>query len=50
MTWRFKVQSVVTSVLILALLAVASGANWTDQLFGTSWTDLSTGLWQGLGW
>jgi hypothetical protein len=50
MTWRLRVQGVVTSVLILALLAIASGASWTDQLFGASWTDLSTGLWKGLGW
>jgi hypothetical protein len=50
MTWRFKVQGVLTSVLILALLAIASGASWTDQLFGSSWTDASNSLWSGLGW
>jgi hypothetical protein len=50
MTWRFRVQGVLTSVLILALLAVASGATWTDEQFGTTWTDLTSGLWAGLGW
>jgi hypothetical protein len=50
MTWRLRVPGVVISVLILVLLAVASGATWTDQQFGTTWTDLSSDLWAGLGW
>jgi hypothetical protein len=50
MTWRFRVQGVVTAALILALMAAASGANWTDQQFGTNWTDLANGLWAALGW
>ena len=50
MTWRLRVPGVVIALLILALVAVASGANWTDDQFGTNWTDLSNGFWAGLGW
>ena len=50
MTWRMRVQGVVTSVLFLALVAFASGAAWTDQQFGPAWTDLTNSLWTGLGW
>jgi hypothetical protein len=37
MTWRFKVQGVVIAVLILAALALASGATWVDDLSNLSW-------------
>ncbi len=37
MTWRVRVQGVVITVAILAMLAVASGADWVDQLAGFSW-------------
>ena len=50
MTWRFRVQGVVTWVGILALLALAAGAQWSDDVFGPQWTDLANGLWAGLGW
>ena len=33
MTWRFRIQGVVVAIAILAALAVAAGANWTDDLF-----------------
>ena len=46
MTWRMRVHGVVTSVLFLALVAIASGAAWTDLQFGSAWTD----LWAGFGW
>ena len=50
MTWRFRVQGVLTSVVVLALLALACGAMWSDDLFGSQWTDAANGLWAGLGW
>ncbi len=31
MTWRFKVQGVVITILVLAALAVAAGATWVDS-------------------
>jgi hypothetical protein len=39
MTWRFKVQSVVMAMVILGVLALASGASWTDSgwLSGLGW-------------
>jgi hypothetical protein len=39
MTWRFKVQGVVIAVVVLAVLALAAGANWTDDswLAGLGW-------------
>jgi hypothetical protein len=37
MTWRFKVQGVVIAVLILAALALASGATWVDDLSNLGW-------------
>jgi len=49
MTWRFRVQGVFTSVAILALLALASGAQWIDQL-SSQWLDSASALWTGLGW
>jgi hypothetical protein len=30
MTWRFRIQGVVLTIAILAALAMAAGANWTD--------------------
>ena len=33
MTWKFKAQRVAFALLIVAALAMASGANWFD-LFG----------------
>ena len=31
MTWRFKVQGVVITILVLGALAVAAGAQWIDS-------------------
>ena len=36
MTWRFKVQGVVIAILVLAALAMAVGAQYTDSIDG-SW-------------
>jgi hypothetical protein len=33
MTWRFKVQGVIIALLVLGVLAVASGATWVDDSF-----------------
>ena len=30
MTWRFRVQGVVIAIVVLAAVALASGAAWTD--------------------
>jgi hypothetical protein len=30
MTWRFRIRGVVIALVILAALALAVGANWTD--------------------
>ncbi len=30
MTWRFRVQGVVLTLLVLLALALASGAQWAD--------------------
>lgn len=30
MTWRFKVQGVVITILVLGALALAAGASWVD--------------------
>ena len=35
MTWRFKVQGVVIAVLVLAALAIATGAWYVDDSFAT---------------
>jgi phosphatidylglycerophosphate synthase len=32
MTWRFKVQGFVLTIAVLGGLALATGANWTDDL------------------
>ncbi len=34
MIWRLKIRGVVIALLILAALAMAAGANWTDGLLG----------------
>jgi hypothetical protein len=47
MTWRLKVQGVVIAILILVVLALASGASWTDSLYGQSWTDATADV---FGW
>jgi hypothetical protein len=36
MTWRFKVQGVVLAIVVLAALAMAAGAQYTDS-FDFSW-------------
>ncbi len=36
MTWRIKVQGVIFTLLVLAALALASGANWVDGFGGPS--------------
>jgi hypothetical protein len=33
MTWRLKVQGVIIALLVLGAIAVASGAQWTDDGF-----------------
>ena len=35
MTWRFKVQGVVIAILVLAALAMAVGAQYTDSYDGS---------------
>jgi hypothetical protein len=36
MTWRFKVQGVLIAIVVLATLAMAAGAAWTDSFdFGS---------------
>ena len=40
MTWKFKAVKVVSALVIVAALAMASGANWFeqfDQLFNFFW-------------
>jgi hypothetical protein len=38
MTWRLKVQGVVIALVVLAAVALASGAAWTDALdLGWGW-------------
>jgi len=44
MTWRLKVQGVVFVVVILVLLALAVGAQWTDASASNSGTDLANAL------
>ena len=33
MTWRLKVQGVIIALLVLGALAMAAGAQWTDDGF-----------------
>ena len=44
MTWKLKVQGVVIAILVLASLALALGASWTDASSDPSTisTDLTT--------
>jgi len=36
MTWRFKVQGVIISIVVLAALAMAAGATWVENIdFGS---------------
>jgi hypothetical protein len=38
MTWRLRVQGVVIAIVVLAAVALASGAAWTDAFdFGWGW-------------
>jgi len=37
MTWKFKVQRVAFALLIVAALAMASGANWLTFLWDYLW-------------
>jgi hypothetical protein len=37
MTWRFKVQGVVFSLMVFALLALAVGAQWVDAFSELDW-------------
>jgi hypothetical protein len=34
MTWKFKVQRIAFALAIVAMLAMASGANWFGGIFG----------------
>jgi hypothetical protein len=37
MTWRFKVQGVVITLLVLGALALAAGANWVESYSYWTW-------------
>jgi hypothetical protein len=37
MTWRFKVQSLVFTLILMAALALAAGATWVDAVAGLDW-------------
>jgi hypothetical protein len=38
MTWKFKAQKVAFALLVVGALAMASGANWfNDLFFGWAW-------------
>ena len=37
MTWRLKVQGVIFTVVMLGILALASGATWIDAM--SNWAD-----------
>jgi hypothetical protein len=38
MTWGIKVQKVAFALAVVAVLALAAGANWTDLAsFGVGW-------------
>jgi hypothetical protein len=37
MTWRFKVQGVAITLLVLSALALAAGANWVEDYVSWLW-------------
>jgi hypothetical protein len=37
MTWKFKAQRVAFALLVVAAVAMASGANWFDISFDYFW-------------
>ena len=37
MTWRFKVQRVAFALMVLGLLALASGASWIEAVASLDW-------------
>lgn len=37
MTWKFKVQRVAFALAIVAMLAVATGANYFDYFYSWTW-------------
>ena len=37
MTWRFKVQSLVFTVILMGMLALAAGATWVDAVAALDW-------------
>jgi hypothetical protein len=37
MTWKFKAQRVAFAIVIVAALAMATGANWWELLFNFFW-------------
>ena len=37
MTWKFKAQRVAFALVVVAALAMASGANWFECLFNFFW-------------
>jgi hypothetical protein len=37
MTWRVKVQRVAFALMVLGLLALASGANWVEAMAALDW-------------
>jgi hypothetical protein len=37
MTWRFKVQRVAFALAVVAVMALASGADWWNQCFDYWW-------------
>ena len=37
MTWKFKAARIAFALVIVAALAMASGANWFESLFNFFW-------------
>jgi hypothetical protein len=37
MTWGIRVQRLAFALMVLAALALASGANWIDAMAGLDW-------------
>lgn len=37
MTWRFKVQGLVFTVILMGALALAAGAQWVDAFASLDW-------------